>query len=273
MQVFSTSVGVVRRTSRGTSILGGIGPDLDAVLRAHRWDELADVADGEDVDLSAVTIGVPVHPRRIVLVGLNYPMHAEELGFPLPERPAFGVIDSPPVIAAGERIPQTDPPLAQADYEGEIGVVIKRPTRNVNASEAWDHVAGFTAVNDVSDRELQLDAMARNDVPDMIASKSWPGFKPIGPGIIPLRGAPPELRLNLSVNGERRQQGALSELIFDIPTLVEAISAEVSLAEGDIISTGSPSGVGYARDVFLRSGDVIEIALDDLPPLRNVFGA
>jgi 2-keto-4-pentenoate hydratase/2-oxohepta-3-ene-1,7-dioic acid hydratase in catechol pathway len=177
------------------------------------------------------------------------------------------------VLASGEVIPAPPSAPNQVDYEAEIGVVISRSAYQVAAADAWSYVAGLTPVNDVGARDVQGAAAARGDMPGMLVAKTFPGFKPLGPGILTGAHENAELRLTTSVNGELRQQATLGDLIFDVPTLIEAISAGIELRPGDVICTGSPGGVGFVSGRFLVPGDVIEITLGDLPPLHNVFGA
>jgi 2-keto-4-pentenoate hydratase/2-oxohepta-3-ene-1,7-dioic acid hydratase in catechol pathway len=157
------------------------------------------------------------------------------------------------------------------DYEGEIGVVISRSAYQVPAADAWSYVAGLTPVNDVSARDVQMAAAAQGDMVRALSSKSFPGFKPLGPGIL-IGAQYADLKVTTSVNGELRQQATLGDLIFDVPTLIEAITASIELRPGDVISTGTPAGVGFVTGRFLVPGDVVEITLGDLPPLRNEFG-
>jgi 2-keto-4-pentenoate hydratase/2-oxohepta-3-ene-1,7-dioic acid hydratase in catechol pathway len=271
MQVFTTTDGVVRVDNHGATLLVGL-KSLDDVLAAGKWDQLAHYPAGPSVNLDALTVRPPVLPAKIVLVGLNYRSHADEVGQPIPEAPIFFPISSDGVLASGEVIPPPPSAPNQVDYEGEIGVVISRPAYQVTAANAWSYVAGLTAVNDVSARDVQAAAAKQGDMVGVLASKSFPGFKPLGPGILTTAHDHADLSLTTSVNGELRQHASIGDLLFDVPTLIEAISANIELQPGDVICTGSPSGVGLASGRFLVPGDLIEITLGDLPPLRNVFG-
>jgi 2-keto-4-pentenoate hydratase/2-oxohepta-3-ene-1,7-dioic acid hydratase in catechol pathway len=184
----------------------------------------------------------------------------------------FFPIGADGVLASGDVIPAPPSAPNQVDYEGEIGVVISRPAHQVAAPDAWSYVAGLTAVNDVSARDVQKAGAAQNDMVRVLSSKRFPGFKPLGPGILTGAHDYADLKVTTSVNGELRQQATLGDLIFDVPTLIEAITASIELRPGDVISTGSPAGVGFVSGRFLVPGDVVEITLGDLPPLRNAFG-
>jgi 2-keto-4-pentenoate hydratase/2-oxohepta-3-ene-1,7-dioic acid hydratase in catechol pathway len=272
MQVFTTTEGVVRVDNRGATLLADL-KSLDDVLAAGKWDQLAHYPAGPSVNLESLTVRPPVAPANIVLVGLNYPCHAKETGQPVPDAPLFFPIGGDAVVASGDVIPAPPSAPNQVDYEGEIGVVISRSAHRVAAADAWSYVAGLTPVNDVSARDVQKAAAAQGDMVRALSSKNFPGFKPLGPGI--LTGAhdhDADLKVTTSVNGELRQQATLGDLIFDVPTLIEAITASIELRPGDVISTGSPAGVGFVSGRYLAPGDVVEITLGDLPPLRNVFG-
>jgi 2-keto-4-pentenoate hydratase/2-oxohepta-3-ene-1,7-dioic acid hydratase in catechol pathway len=271
MQVFTTTEGVVRVDNRGATLLADL-VSLDDVLAAGKWDQLAEYPAGPSVNLESLTLRPPVLPANIVLVGLNYRSHAEETGQPVSDAPMFFPIGGDAVIASGDVIPAPPSAPNQVDYEGEIGVVISRPAHHVAAADAWSYVAGLTAVNDVSARDVQKAGAAQNDMVRVLSSKTFPGFKPLGPAILTGAHDYADLKVTTSVNGELRQQATLGELIFDVPTLIEAITASIELRPGDVISTGTPAGVGFVSGQYLVPGDVIEITLGDLPPLRNTFG-
>jgi 2-keto-4-pentenoate hydratase/2-oxohepta-3-ene-1,7-dioic acid hydratase in catechol pathway len=270
MQVFTTTEGVVRVDNRGATLLADLA-SLDDVLAAGKWDQLAEHPAGPSVTLESLTVRPPVVPANIVLVGLNYRGHAEETGQPDPDAPMFFPIGGDAVAASGDVIPVPPSAPSQVDYEGEIGVVISRSAYRVAAADAWSYVAGLTPVNDVSARDVQMAAAAQGDMVRALSSKSFPGFKPLGPGIL-IGAQYADLKVTTSVNGELRQQATLGDLIFDVPTLIEAVTASIELRPGDVISTGSPAGVGFVSGRFLVPGDVVEITLGDLPPLRNAFG-
>jgi 2-keto-4-pentenoate hydratase/2-oxohepta-3-ene-1,7-dioic acid hydratase in catechol pathway len=233
---------------------------------------LADYPAGPSANLESLSFRPPVLPATIVLVGLNYRSHADEVAQPVPDAPLFFPIGGNGVVASGDVIPAPPSAPNQVDYEGEIGVVISRPAYQVAAADAWSHVAGLTPVNDVSARDVQMAAAAQGDMVGALSSKSFPGFKPLGPEILTGAHDHADLKVTTSANGELRQQTTLADLIFDVPTLIEAITANIELQPGDLISTGSPAGVGFVNGRFLVPGDVVEITLGDLPPLHNTFG-
>ena len=195
-------------------------------------------------------------PTKIVGVGLNYRAHAAEMGKPLPDEPLLFL--KPPSALIGPDEPIVRPPgYARVDYEGELGVVIGRRARRVAREQALDHVAGYTCVNDVTVRDLQ-----KKDV-QYTRAKGFDGFCPVGPRVV--AGLDPgRLRIETRVNGQTRQSSSTSDLIFSVPELVAFISGVMTLEEGDIISTGTPPGVGN-----LEPGDLIEIEIEGIGILRN----
>jgi len=199
-------------------------------------------------------------------VGLNYPDHAAETGRPPPEAPTLFAKAPNSVIKPDEPI-VIPSHVHQPDYEGELAVVIGRAARNVPRDDALAYVAGLTIAHDVSARDHQF------TTGQFTWAKSFDTFCPLGPEVVSLdevdlaAGLPLETR----VNGEVLQSASTSELLFDVPTLVAWISQGLTLDAGDIILTGTPSGVGFARDPqrWLQDGDVVEISIGGLGTLRN----
>ena len=155
-----------------------------------------------------------------------------------------------------------------ADYEAELVVVIGRTGRDISAADAWDHVAGVTAGQDMSDREVQFAAKP----PHFGLGKSRDGYGPIGPVLVSPDGLADRdaLVITCDVNGERRQTGSTADLIFDVPALVEYLSGILTLEPGDLIFTGTPEGVGLARGVFLAPGDVVTTTIEGVGTMTNV---
>ncbi|GAA0605490.1 fumarylacetoacetate hydrolase family protein [Craurococcus roseus] len=219
---------------------------------------------------------LPRPAKNIFCVGKNYHEHAKEFagsGFDatakevVPEAPV--VFSKPPtsVIGPGEPIPAHLDPTNSVDYEGELAVVIGRGGRGIRKADALGHVFGYTVVNDVTARTLQ------HKHRQWILGKGIDGFCPMGPAILTADEVPDPgaLRLTTHVNGEKRQDAPVSDLIFDIPTLIETISAGISLEPGDIIATGTPAGVGIGFDPprFLKSGDVVRVEVPGIGVLEN----
>lgn len=219
---------------------------------------------------------IPRPAKNIFCVGKNYHEHAKEFassGFDatakevVPEAPV--VFSKPPtsVIGPGEPIPSFLDPTNSTDYEGEIAVVIGKGGRGISKADAYAHVFGYTIVNDVTARTLQ------HKHRQWILGKGIDGFCPMGPAILTAdaAGTPPKLSLSTWVNGELRQRAPVEDLIFDIPTLIEAISAGITLEPGDIIATGTPAGVGlgFQPAKFLKPGDVVRIEVPGIGVLEN----
>jgi 2-keto-4-pentenoate hydratase/2-oxohepta-3-ene-1,7-dioic acid hydratase in catechol pathway len=203
--------------------------------------------DGELVDLV---------PSKIVGIGQNYRAHAAEMGKGLPEEPL--VFLKPRSALIGDGAPIVRPPgYERVDYEGELGVVIGRRARRVDAREALSYVFGFTCINDVTVRDLQ-----KKDG-QWTRAKGFDTFCPLGPRIV--AGLDPsDLAITTRVNGAVRQQSSTADLIFDVPTLIAFVSAHMTLEPFDVISTGTPAGVGN-----LAVGDVVEVEIAGIGTLRN----
>lgn len=198
----------------------------------------------------------PVVPSKIIAIGLNYKDHAAEMQKPLPEEPL--VFSKLPTAVIGPDDPIRLPAWAgRIDHEAELAVVIGRRAYNVKAAHAMDYVLGFTCMNDVTARELQV-----RDV-QYTRSKSFDTFAPLGP-CIAVGLDPSNLSIEGWVNGEKRQSSSTSQLIFSVPELVEFVSRFCTLEPGDIISTGTPSGVGP-----LRPGDRVMVKIAGIGALSN----
>ena len=198
----------------------------------------------------------PVVPSKIVAVGLNYKDHAAEMNKPLPDEPLIFLKPSTAVIGTGASI-VIPPDAGRVDYEAEVGVVIGRTARNVPAARAHEYVLGLTCVNDVTDRDLQ-----RRDV-QYTRAKGFDTFAPVGPCIAACDLDQP-IAIESRVNGERRQHSSTRELIFPIRRLVEFVTAVMTLLPGDIISTGTPPGVGP-----IVPGDRVVITVEGVGELVN----
>lgn len=205
-------------------------------------------------------------PRMIWAVGLNYRDHAAETGRPAPTVPTLFVKSPRSVIGDGEPI-VVPPHVTQPDYEGELAVVIGRRCRDVARDAALDVVAGVTIAHDVSARDHQF------NTGQFSWSKSFDTFCPLGPHVVSLDEVELErgLALETRLNGEVVQSASTADLIFSVPDLVAWITQGTTLDEGDVILTGTPSGVGAARTPprFLEDGDVVEISIEGVGTLRN----
>ena len=220
---------------------------------------------------------VPRPRRNIICVGKNYRDHALEFagsGYDstaarseVPDHPIIFTKAPSSVIGPDEGIEADLDPTSSIDYEGELGVVIGRSGRGIAAANCADHIYGYTIINDVTSRHLQ----ARHQ--QWFIGKSIDTFCPMGPWLVTADEIADvaQLRLQTRVNGEVRQDATMSDLIFSIPTLLETLSASISLQAGDIIATGTPAGVGIGFDPpkFLNRGDQVAVSIDKLGELRN----
>lgn len=251
---------------------GAFGPDPRQVFDA--WDALVrwygtaaiDFAAGDRYEPSELGAPSP-DPRQVFAIGLNYRDHADESGFTYPDKPTvftkfLGSFAGPAgdLALPGETV----------DWEAELVVVIGKPARDVAVEDAWSHVAGLTVGQDFSERTYQL----AGPVPQFSLGKSFAGFSPQGPGLVTPDEVPDPDRLHISctVNGETVQSGSTDRMIFSVPSLISHLSSVLELCPGDVIFTGTPSGVGGARKPprFLKEGDVVETAIEGIGTMRHV---
>jgi 2,4-didehydro-3-deoxy-L-rhamnonate hydrolase len=204
---------------------------------------------------------------KIVGIGLNYTDHAAEVGGDLPKEPMIFLKATSAVCGPDDHILQP-PGAVKLDYEVELGVVIGRDGRAIDEQDALGHVAGYCLVNDVSEREFQMEHGGTTT-----KGKSADTFAPIGPWLVTADEVadPHGLELWTQVNGERRQQGDTAKMIFSVAALVAYISRFMSLRAGDVISTGTPAGVGHGLKPpsYLRPGDVVEMGITGLGTQRH----
>lgn len=198
----------------------------------------------------------PVQPTKIIAVGVNYSDHAKEFGKAPPPEPLIFL--KPPSAVIGPNVPIQMPRSSrQVDFEAEIAIVIGRQAKNVSRANAEKYILGYTLMNDVTARDLQ------RDDGQWTRAKGFDTFAPLGPWIV--SGiSPRRLVIESYVNGRRRQSSSTAKLIFDVPTLVSFISGVMTLEPGDVISTGTPSGVGP-----LNPGDRVEIRCPSIGRLSN----
>jgi 2,4-diketo-3-deoxy-L-fuconate hydrolase len=224
---------------------------------------------GEDtVALGDARLHAPIAgPEKVIGIGLNYEDHAAETGADIPEKPIVFAKYANTVIGPGETI-RIPPITGQADYEAELAVVVGRAARNVPESEALDYVFGYMNANDVSSRDLQF-----SEGGQWTRSKSIDTFCPVGPYIATRDEVPDpqDLSIRCVLNGEVMQDGTTSKMIFSVAELVSFLSQGMTLVPGDIIVTGTPPGVGSARDpqVWLKDGDEVTIEIEGLGTLTN----
>lgn len=243
--------------------------DVGALLRDPAGIEAASAADRDRASepLDALQILRPVlAPGAVVCVGLNYRTHILEMGRELPTHPTlFSKLTR---AMTDPYAPVTLPSVSsQIDYEAELAVVIGTGGRNISPEHALEHVAGLSALNDVTARDYQ-----RRTV-QWFAGKTFEASTPWGPWIVTLDelGDLAGLSLSLSVNGEERQRALLGDLVFGVADLVADLSTIITLQPGDVIATGTPGGVGAASGRFLGAGDEVTVAIDGIGQITNSF--
>ena len=223
-----------------------------------------------DIFAGEHTLLAPLEPSAILCIGLNYRAHAEEMKARLPEYPVLFFKNPGALLAPGATIiiPRT-PASTQVDYEGELAVVIGRTCKNATRENALDFVLGYSCANDVSARDWQKQWGGSQ----WCRGKSFDTFAPLGPWLVTPDEIPNPnaLRLTTRVNGELLQDSNSSDMIFDIPALIEFLSGETTLAAGTVILTGTPSGVGMGRTPqrWLQPGDCVEIEIEGIGILEN----
>ena len=218
-----------------------------------------------------VTLAPPVDPScTLYLVGANYRQHAEEAGLSVPTSPVFFSKPATALVASGRAI-ELPPISTEMDYEGELAVVIGRQARRVSKADARHCVAGYTIVNDVTARDLQWVELGKHRIVDWFSSKSLDRSTPVGPWIVAASAAgdPHRLHLTTKLNGETMQDSDTSLMVFSVWDLIEFASARVTLNPGDIISTGTPFGVGGFRKIFLKPGDRLQVSIERVGTLDN----
>ncbi|HEX3754846.1 MAG TPA: fumarylacetoacetate hydrolase family protein [Rhizomicrobium sp.] len=248
--------------------LAGVVKDIDgaaladlSTLRGTKIESLPLVEKGVRLAEPVASVG------KFLCIGLNYSDHAAESGMAPPSEPIIFTKATSAIIGPNDDV-YLPPASKKSDWEVELGIVIGKEARYVTKEKALDHVAGACVVNDLSEREYQLERLGTWD-----KGKGCDTFGPFGPYLVTLDEIPDlnNLGLWLDINGERMQTGNTASLIFDVPTLVSYVSQFMSLQPGDVISTGTPPGVGMGKKppMFLKEGDVIALGIDGLGQQRQ----
>jgi acylpyruvate hydrolase len=247
------------------ALLEGGQPAVDQALALAKY--AFDSKSENLIPLEGVELGPPVpDPGKIICLGLNYPEHAREVRMGTAEVPTFFAKFRNALCG-----PYSDIVLprvsAQVDYEGELTVVIARRCKDVSEQEAMTCVAGYTIMNDVSARDLQF------QTGQWTAGKTLDTFAPTGPGIVPASSIPDphDLAIITRVNGVALQNGNTRDMIFPVARTIAFLSSLMTLEPGDLIATGTPSGVGFKRHppIFLKAGDVVEVEITRIGTIRN----
>ena len=232
----------------------------DATVRQLVGSPFGDYDVGQAVgSVDSLKLLAPVAPSKVIGVGANYKLHIEEGSGSVPEVPML--FTKPPTAVVGPDEPIVYPTGAESvQFEGELVVVMGKTARHVSEEDALDYVLGYTCGNDVSHREVQLAEMAMGV---LLLGKGYDSFCPLGP-VIATGLDPGNLMLETRLNGERRQQTNTSDLLFSVPHLISFMTRYFTLLPGDVISTGTPSGVGD-----MGPGDSVEIEIEGIGLLRN----
>jgi 2-keto-4-pentenoate hydratase/2-oxohepta-3-ene-1,7-dioic acid hydratase in catechol pathway len=217
--------------------------------------------------IASLRLLTPVRPAKIIAVGRNYREHAAEESAKLPTAPLLFAKFPSSLVGDGAAIAWSSALTAEVDYEAELAVVIGRRARNVPIDEALDHVLGYSCLNDVSARDLQVSDG------QWTRAKSLDTFCPIGPWVVTADAIPDPgaLRVRCRVNGEQRQDASTAELVHGVAELIAYCSRSFTLEPGDVIATGTPGGVGAFREppLFLADGDTVEVEIERVGILTN----
>lgn len=257
--------GIVDLTAR----IGDTYPDIKSLIAGDGFKDAQAAADGENADhsLDAITYRpVITNPDKIICVGLNYKAHREETGRAPTDNPALFLRFAD--TQAGHNQPMIKPVNSDKfDYEGELAVIIGKGGRHVKAADYASVIAGYSIYNDGSVRDFQSHTI------QWTAGKNFPKTGGFGPWMVTADelGDPSQLELTTRLNGEVLQNATTDLLIFDIPTLIEYITSFTELRAGDVISTGTPGGVGNKRDpqIFMKDGDTVEVEISKIGTLVN----
>ncbi len=231
------------------------------LIREIEWDLFGDYMPTDTThNINDVKILPPCTPTKIVCVGLNYKDHAEEMNSNPPEDPRIFIKPNSAIIGHGDTVVYPDHMSSRVDYEGELAVVMGKRAKRVGEDEALDYVFGYTCLNDVTARDLTA-----KDI-QYTRGKGFDTFAPFGP-VIETELDPSNLDIATYLNGEIKQSSNTSMLLFNVPQLISFISNVMTLMPGDIISTGTPCGIGP-----MKKGDNVEVHIEGIGILRNYIG-
>jgi len=251
--------------------------EIDALGRVRK---LAGSAKHRTPLAKAKLLAPITRPGLVLAVGLNYREHLREMNTPVPDKPAAFSKSVASIIGSGQaiKVPPSNPDML--DWEGEFSVVIGKPCHRVSAAQALDYVAGYTLVNDVSARDWVAALFSAQGImgpihawEQNVLGKRFPTFCPMGPALATKDELPDPSRVHIEtrLNGKVMQSADTDDLVFGVPDLIAHYSQFYLFQPGDVITTGSPSGVGYGRNpkVFMKPGDVVEVEVKEIGVLRN----
>jgi 2-keto-4-pentenoate hydratase/2-oxohepta-3-ene-1,7-dioic acid hydratase in catechol pathway len=243
------------RDHDGNVRTGGYAPDAEQIT-SHPSDRPISLAP-ETFDPEEVRFLPPCEPSKVVCVGRNYADHADEMGSDVPDRPLLFLKPPNTLAAHGERV-SVLPDKERIDYEAELAVVVGERAKGLSEDNAMDAVAGFTCVNDLSNRDDQMQEQ------NWVRGKAFDDSCPVGPVVATPDEVPDDAAVRCRLNGETVQDASRSQFIFDIPELLAEITTYLTLEPGDVVSTGTPAGVGPVAD-----GDTVEVEVEGVGTLRN----
>lgn len=239
--------------------------DIGALVQFPNWKEIAAQASGPTHPVVGADLAPTIpKPGKIMCIGMNYKQHIVERGVPFPDYPTVFAKFSDSLAGPNDYIP-LPPEDSKADWEGELSVIIGKPARRIRKEEAENYIAGYTVFNDISMRGFQ------NRSQQWLQGKTWENSSPLGPVMV----TPDELRLDAriqtKIDGQVVQDSSIDDLLFDIPQIIAYLSVFTTLQPGDVISTGTPSGVGVAQNPkrFLVPGEVLETTVEGIGSLKN----
>lgn len=254
---------------------GRFGPDVQAIYDQwadfRSWAAGAELSDAEPFDLADLGAPAPT-PRQVLAIGLNYSEHAAESGFAVPDAPTV-MFTKWASCLTGPITTVELPAGGNTDWEVELVAVIGRTARNITEDQAWDYVAGLTVGQDISERITQTAGPSAQ----FSLGKSLPGFGPTGPWLVTVDefDSPDDLAIGCAIDGETMQKGRTRDLIFSVPAMIAKLSAKLPLLPGDVLFTGTPSGVGMGRSPqrFLQPGEELVSSITGIGELRQRFVA
>lgn len=239
--------------------------DIGALVQFPNWKEIAAQASGLTHPVVGADLAPTIpKPGKIMCIGMNYKQHIVERGAPFPDYPTVFAKFSDALAGANDYIP-LPPEDSKVDWEGELAVIIGKPARRIRKEEAENYIAGYTVFNDISMRGFQ------NRSRQWLQGKTWENSSPLGPVMVTPQELNPNARIQTRIDGLVVQDSTVDDLLFDIPQIISYLSVFTTLQPGDVISTGTPSGVGTAQDPkrFLVSGEVLETSIEGIGSLKN----
>lgn len=266
-EVYQSAAGILRRDAHGVILLDE-PRSLAQVANAGMLATLSSAA-GRRAPEAIESLLPPLASRRIILVGLNYQSHAAEVGQPTPTKLIWAELPNAALTGQDSVVVPPAGSEGALDYEGEIAVIVGNPLDKADEASAAQAIAAIAGAIDFTARDLQMRALAASPgAPSIADAKTFTGSKAIGPGINLWNSDVGDVSLVTRVNGEERQRCRLADMVFSPAAILSEISQSLPLLPGDVVFTGTPAGVGFTAQRFLKHGDVVEVELGSMPALR-----